>query len=124
MRIPSASALALLLAACAQPAEPPSRPARLVQPDGECRTEIAGFVAARSGASVTLSLDSLLVSDRLVLERQSRRDAQGRPLDGRPSAPPLAFVLRQEKAQCVLYEEATGASTLLIQCRCAALAPQ
>ncbi|MFN7572387.1 MAG: hypothetical protein ACK5TK_13195 [Betaproteobacteria bacterium] len=93
-------------------------PARLAAASAECLAEMTAFMSARTGTQVTLAPTSFADSDRVLLDRPVRRDAQGRPLQGRRVEPPHLFLLRMEGDRCLLIEAASGEQTVLRQCRC------
>lgn len=112
-------AASLALTACHARAGPRDVPAVVTRPTAESRAELALVVArALNRPSVTLAEDALTVDGTLILERTRRRDAQGRPLDGRESARPERFRLVQNGARCVLVHERTGRRWALASATC------
>ncbi|MCE2971147.1 MAG: hypothetical protein LW847_13190 [Burkholderiales bacterium] len=97
-------------------------PARLAAASPECLAEMTAFMSARTGAQVTLAPASFADSDRVLLDRPVRRDAQGRPLQGRRVEPPHLFLLRMDGQRCLLVDAASREQTALQQCRCSPLA--
>jgi hypothetical protein len=83
---------------------------------------MTAFMSARTGAQVTLAPASFADSDRVLLDRPVRRDAQGRPLQGRRVEPPHLFLLRMDGQRCLLVDAASREQTALQQCRCSPLA--
>jgi outer membrane lipopolysaccharide assembly protein LptE/RlpB len=84
-------------------------PAALTQPTAESRAELERVVGeALNRSSVTLAADALVADGVLVVDRAVRRDAQGRPLQGRETGRPERFRLVRNGADCVLVHEASG----------------
>lgn len=107
-------------AACAARATRKDLPAVLVSPTAASRAELARVVSrALGGAPVTLAADALTVDGTLVVERAERRDASGRPLNGRDTGRPEHFRLVREAARCVLVQERTAERFRLDSVSCA-----
>lgn len=117
----AAAAVGVLgVAACAARATPKDLPAVLVSPTAESRAELARVVSrALGGAPVTLAADALTVDGTLAVERAERRDASGRPLNGRDTGRPEHFRLVRDGARCVLVRERTAERFRLDSVSCA-----
>jgi hypothetical protein len=97
----------------------PDEPAVLTNPTAQSRAELVNVVSrAMNGAPVTLADDALTADDTLIVERAPRRDAQGRPLEGRDTGRPEHFKLVKRDSQCVLVHEATGRRWTLASATC------
>jgi hypothetical protein len=120
----AAVALSALAAGCAAASGAATRPARLVQPAPEaCLAQIQDFAAAVTGQRITLGPTVFSIGDELVLERSTRRDAQGRPLDGRErAAAPQVFRLTLRGALCVVSHPDSARKAELAACTCVPLA--
>ena len=122
--IVAACASTLALAACLVRSPPPDVPALLTGPTAESRAELVRVVShALNGAPVTLADDALTVDSTLIVERTPRRDAQGRPLDGRETGRPERFRLVRNGSRCVLIHERTGRRFTLASAACIARGP-
>ncbi len=105
----AAGAATLTRAACHPRAAPLDVPAVVTHPTAESRAELAQVVGRALGReAVTLADDALTADDVLVVDRTLRRDAQGRPLDGRQTGRPERFRLVQNGPRCVLLHEGSG----------------
>jgi hypothetical protein len=94
-------------------------PAVLVDPGPETRAELATAVrAALGGRPVRLADDALTRSSELSIERSSRRDSEGRLLEGRARGRPWLFRLRLDAGRCVL-ERPGAAAVELVHAHCA-----
>jgi hypothetical protein len=97
----------LALASC-HARTPPDVPAVATNPGPESRAELRRVVSDALGVPVTLAEDALVNDSTLIVERTIRRDAQGRPLDGREKGRPEHFRLVKSGEGCVLVHESTG----------------
>ena len=112
----------MLLIACRTPAAggAPDVPAVIVHPTPESRAALAEAVSiALNGAKVTLADFALTGSSELLIERMIRRDAEGRPVQGRVTEHPERFKLVKSGADCVLIHEGTGRRYRLVDTECA-----
>ena len=112
---------AVLLSACRTPSAggPPDVPAVIVRPTAESRAALAEAVSiALNGAKVTLADFALTGSSELMIERMIRRDAEGRPVQGRVTENPERFRLVKSGADCVLIHEGSGRRYRLIDTEC------
>jgi hypothetical protein len=106
-----------LLAACAAAA--PEVSALLVEPTAPVRAELARSVSSEfGGLPVTLADDALTASSDLVIERVPRRDAEGRPIDGRELGRPEIFRLVLAAGHCVLVHDRNGRRIPLPSAEC------
>jgi hypothetical protein len=113
-------AAALPLLACTARPSPRDVPALLTSPTAESRAELVRAVSrALDGMPVTLADDALTREDTLLVDRTTRRDASGVPLDGRRTGRPERFHLVASGADCVLVHEATGRRFSLHAATCA-----
>ena len=113
-------AFALALVACLGRPSPRDVPALLTSPTADCRAELArGVSRALDGLKVTLAEDALTRDDTLIVDRTTRRDAAGVPLDGRRTGRPERFRLVASGSDCVLVHERTGRRTTLRAATCA-----
>lgn len=107
------------MAACPARPGPPDVPAVLTRVTTESRAELVRVVSdALNGASVTLAADALVHEDTLIVERAPRRDAEGRPLDGRDTGRPERFRLVSSGSRCVLVHERTSRRWTLSSATC------
>jgi hypothetical protein len=111
----------LALAGChARTAGSGDVPAVLTDPTAESRAELQRVVSqALHRPSVTLADDALAADGTLVVERAMRRDAQGRPLQGRETGLPDRFRLVRNGSRCVLVHEGSGRRFTLKAATCA-----
>jgi hypothetical protein len=92
----------------------------LTHPTAEARAELVRCVRdALHGVPVTLADDALTADDTLIVDRTVRRDAQGRPLNGREAGRPERFRLLQQDSRCVLLHEGSGRRFVLQSASCA-----
>jgi hypothetical protein len=113
-------ALTLALAACFAALRPRDVPAVLTHPTAESRTELERVVSsALNGGPVTLADDALTADSTLIVDRAVRRDAQGRPLEGRRTDRPEQFRLVSSGSRCVLIQESRGRRFTLTAATCA-----
>ena len=118
----TAAAAALALVACVAKPAPRDVPAVLTSPTAECRAELVRAVSrALDGLPVTLAEDALTRDDTLLVDRATRRDATGVPLDGRRTGRPERFLLVASGSDCVLVHESTGRRTTLRAATCSPL---
>jgi hypothetical protein len=120
MRVATAAlaAVASLLGCVGRPA-PRDVPALLASPTAAARAELADAVSrALAGRPVTLAEDALTKDDTLLVERTTRRDAGGAPLDGRRTGRPDRFHLVASGAECVLVHEGSGRRFVLKAASC------
>ncbi len=95
-------------------------PAVLTHPTSESRAELQRIVSeALHRPSVTLADDALTADGTLVVARTVRRDAQGRPLQGRETGQPERFHLVRNGADCVLVHDTSGRRWTLKTATCA-----
>jgi hypothetical protein len=113
------AAVVPLLVCTARPS-PRDVPALLTSTTAESRAELERAVSrALDGAEVTLADDALTRVDTLLVDRTTRRDASGIPLDGRRTGRPERFRLVASGADCVLVHEGTGRRFTLHAASCA-----
>lgn len=97
---------ALAFAGCNMNAVHDERPARIVEPTQESRTELRRAVSdLLHGADVMLADDALTESSVLVVERNRIRSLDNRPLSGRDLGRPERFQLVTTGDRCVLIHE-------------------
>lgn len=97
-------------------------PAVIVNPTAQSRASLRQAVgAAVQGAQVTLADDALTSVSTLLVERATRRDPAGLPLNGRELSPPERFRLVMSDEQCVLVHERSGARFTLAATACSPL---
>ncbi len=109
----------LAVAGCVRRVPEPDVPAVLTNPTAQVRAELLRVVGqAMNGAPVTLGDTALTADDALIVERTPRRDAQGRPLDGRETSRPERFRLVKSGSGCVLVHEGTGRRWTLTSATC------
>ena len=114
--------LALLpAAACATPAEDLGIPAVIVHATPQARAELQSAVEHALGTQPILLADDALTHESVLrVERVVRRDAAGRPLNGREvKGRPQEFRLYTEKGRCILAHVESGAHQTLRAVRCA-----
>jgi hypothetical protein len=100
---------ALVPAACHPRPAAPDVAAVITDATPQSRAELARVVShALEGATVTLADDALTGDSTLIIQRASRRDAQGLPLNGRETGRPERFQLVKNGPRCVLLQERTG----------------
>jgi len=110
----------LALSACLGHTPPRDVPAVLTHPTAETRAELAQVVSqALGGAPVTLADDALTADSTLIVDRTTRRDAQGRPLQGRRTELPERFQLVKSASRCVLIHEGSEGRWTLTRATCA-----
>jgi len=115
----TAAALGALASAAGGVSPVDERPAVLTNPSADSRAELVHLIsAALNGARVRLADDSLTRDSTLIIERVQRRDAAGRPLDGRTLERPEHFHLVTHGSDCVLIRERTGKRQILRSARC------
>ncbi len=113
---------ALLLSGCRPRAAARDLPAVITHKAPEGHAELVRVLSrALNDASVTIADDALTRDSELIIERRLRRDAQGRPLDGRETARPERFRLVKNGPDCVLLNERTGERWRLTASTCAPL---
>jgi hypothetical protein len=96
-------------------------PAVISEPSAASRAELTRVITeAFNGVPVTLADDALTRESTLTIERTVRRDAQGRPLDGRDPGRPEQFRLVKAGADCVLVHENSARRWTLHEATCAA----
>ncbi len=111
---------ALLAAACHPRPAARDLPALITHPTPEGRAELVRVLSrALNGAPVTIADDALTKDSTLIIERTLRRDAQGRPLDGRETGRPERFQLVRNGSRCLLLQESTGRRWRLAASTCA-----
>jgi hypothetical protein len=94
-------------------------PAVITNPTAQSRAQLAGVVGrALNGTAVTVADDALIADDTLIVERTQRRDAQGRPLDGRETVRPEHFRLVKNGSRCLLVHERTARRWTLASTTC------
>jgi hypothetical protein len=115
----AAAALALALGACHARSGPRDVPAVVTNPTATSRAELARAVSrALDGAPVTLADDALTRDDTLIVDRTTRRDPSGVPLEGRRTGQPEHFHLVVSGADCVLVHDRTGRRSTLHDVTC------
>lgn len=97
-------------------------PAVIIDPTAQSRVALRRAVStALNGAPVTVADDALMHESVLVIDRASRRDPSGLPLNGRDLGMPERFRLMKGGAQCVLVHERSGRRFTLTATTCAPL---
>jgi hypothetical protein len=116
-----AAVLALTLAAgCGHLAADEGRPAVLVDPTDEVRTELrAALTAALGQAPVAIADDALTQTNVLIIDRAPIRDLENRPLDGRiVESTAQRFELVVTSDECVLQRPSDSWSVRLASATC------
>lgn len=107
------------LSACKNGTLQEETPALVSEPGPESRAELQGLVStALGGVDVLLADDVLSESSVLIVERQARRDPQGKRLPGRELGKPEKFQLLLSGNHCVLLQQSTGKRWDLQETRC------
>jgi hypothetical protein len=108
-------------AACATPAEDLGVPAVIVRATPQGRAELQSAVEHALGMQpILLANDALTHESVLRIERVVRRDAEGRPLNGREvKERPQEFRLYTMNGRCILVHAESGTRQTLHAVSCA-----
>lgn len=113
------STCVVVLSACKNGILPEETPALVSEPGPESRAELQAVVSkALGGVDVLLAEDVMTETSVLLVERQARRDPQGRRLPGRDLGTPEKFQLLLSGDHCVLLQQSTGERWDLQETRC------
>lgn len=111
--------VALLISACTTSLAQTEHPALLINSTPDSRAELLGIVRAALNNPPLILAESALTQDSvLLIERVSRVDANGLPLNGREVTMPERFMLSIQGTRCVLTHERTSQHWLLRQSQC------
>jgi hypothetical protein len=123
MRVLAAVFVLTLAAGCGHLAADEGRPAVLVNPTDEVRTELrAALTAALGQAPIAVADDALTQTNILVIDRAPVRELENRPLDGRiVESTAQRFELVVTSGECVLQRPSDSWSMRLATATCAPL---
>ena len=120
MRMPTAIAACLALAACKNVAPDANQPALIVEPSETSRAALQATVNRLLDTDVMLSGDALTETSFLFIERSIPRSMDGSPAKGRNMEMPYRFTLLTNGTDCVLVDERDGSRHLLADTKCVA----
>jgi len=114
-----ASAVALLLSACALSQAQPDIPAVVVDPSAASRADLLAAVTKALGVSrITIADDALTADSTLIIERSRLLDSTGRQLSGRDYGKPEIFSLVKNGSHCVLVRTSDASRQVLEKTSC------
>ena len=94
-------------------------PAVIADPTPQSHAELLQVLTkALNGAPVTIADDALTQNSVLIIERQSPRDLENRPLKGRDLGRPKPFQLVLNEGICVLVDQSDGKRWVLPETSC------